>query len=187
MSSEQAVVNDNRIDDQLLAAMASGQSHALAELYDRYNQRLFAIAMAILRNRQDAEDLLHDVFLACWQKSQQFDNRRGTVSQWLISSTRNRAFDRLRALTRIRNSVEAIPAIPQHKDIASLISDNRYAEKMLTSLSDKQRRVVELCYLQGMSLSEIAQSCEIPIGTVKSRLAAALVKLRQQADTQGRA
>ena len=172
----------DRSDEQLLQAMQEGDQSALACLYDRHHEQLFSIALAILRNRQDAEDLLHDVFLACWHKAQQFDAQRGSAMAWLVTCMRNRALDRLRVLARIRTSAALLPEAAQHCDIAALSDDEERAQLAMKVLTEKQRKMIEMSYFAGMTHKEIAASCDIALGTVKSRIAAALVKLRRQLD-----
>ncbi len=171
---------DKLTDKLLLAAIADGDEKALEQLYERYSSKLLGVAIVILHNRQDAEDLIHDVFLNCWHKATHFKPERGSVYGWLLISTRNRALDRLRALARIRASTDKVSGIENQPDIAALIFDAEKACDAMRKLSDKQRTVIELCYFQGMTHSEIAVSCGIALGTVKSRMAAAIIKLRQQ-------
>lgn len=174
----------NSSDEQLLVAVAQGQSAALGELYDRYAERLMPIALGILRNRRDAEDLVHDVFLEAWRKASSFDARRGTVRGWLSLRIRSRAIDRLRALSLKRSHAQGIRADAEAEgrlsDEAATDADCAFARAALQALSVPQREVIELGYFQGLSCSEIASRCGIPLGTVKSRLGGALNKLRQQ-------
>ncbi|MEL7450860.1 MAG: sigma-70 family RNA polymerase sigma factor [Pseudomonadota bacterium] len=174
-------------DEHLLQAMARGQSEALGELYDRYAERLMPVAVAILRNSRDAEDLIHDVFLEAWQKAASFDAARGSVRSWLSLRVRSRAIDRLRALNMKRNHAQGLRAEAEAtnsgKDDAAVETDCALAQEALGALSDAQREVIELGYFRGLSCSEIASHCGIPLGTVKSRLGAALNKLRQHLKT----
>lgn len=169
-------------DQQLLAKVCAGDQPALAALYDRHAGQLLAVALRILKSRADAEDLIHDVFLEVWQKANQYDSARGTVRTWLLIRLRSRAIDRLRVLTlaRERNNMAAAEtelaiATPD----PSISPDCARARQALATLSAEQRTVVELGYFRGFSHQEIATRCQIPVGTVKSRLSAALAKLRQ--------
>lgn len=174
-------------DERLLRAMADGHSEALGVLYDRYAGRLMPVAVSILRNPRDAEDLIHDVFLEAWKKARSFDASRGSVRSWLSLRVRSRAIDRLRALTLKRNhaqSYRAEAAASQGSgEDAAVDTDCALAQAALGALTATQREVIELGYFRGLSCSEIASHCGIPLGTVKSRLAAALNKLRQHLKT----
>lgn len=169
-------------DRKLLAAITHDDRSALAELYDRHSATLMGVAYRILQNRRDAEDLLHDVFLEAWHKAASYDSSRGTVRNWLIMRVRSRAIDRLRSLTSARKKA-ILQANNESAQIESVENtyhspDHERARRALAHLSDAQRMVIELLYFEGLSCQEIALRCEIPIGTVKSRLSAALNLLR---------
>ena len=164
-----------RADDaQLVTAMAGGSRDALAELYDRYASQLLATARRMLGDRSEAEDLLHDVFLEAWRQAGGYDPARGTVRAWLLIRLRARTLDRirlrnLRATTRVDVPPVTTPAVEPH--------DGSVA-RALAGLPADQRRAVELAYWQGLSASEIAALDRTPLGTVKSRITAAMAKLR---------
>ena len=172
-------------DESLMAAAAVGDESALGELYDRHAGAMLGVALRILRLRQDAEDLVHDVFVEAWQKAADFDAGRGSVRSWLLLRVRSRGVDRLRSLSSARRrglfgdgegATEAAEA-----PVAPVWDgpDRERARKALDRLPDAQRTLVELAYFEGMTCSEMAAHCAIPIGTVKSRLSAALGKLRE--------
>jgi RNA polymerase sigma-70 factor (ECF subfamily) len=168
-----------------MAAAAVGDESALGELYDRHAGAMLGVALRILKLRQDAEDLVHDVFVEAWQKAADFDASRGSVRSWLLVRVRSRGVDRLRSLTsaRRRGLFGDGEAAPEAAD-ASLPAawdapDRERARKALDGLPEPQRTLVELAYFEGMTCSEMAAHCAIPLGTVKSRLSAALAKLRE--------
>lgn len=177
-------------DESLMAAAAVGDESALAELYDRHAGAMLGVALRILKLRQDAEDLVHDVFVEAWQKAADFDGTRGSVRSWLLVRVRSRGVDRLRSLSSARRrgllgdgepEVEGAPVAPIWDG-----PDRERARKALDGLPDAQRALVELAYFEGMTCSEMAAHCAIPIGTVKSRLAAAMGKLRGALAVNGR-
>jgi RNA polymerase sigma-70 factor (ECF subfamily) len=175
-----------------MAAAAVGDESALAELYDRHAGAMLGVALRILKLRQDAEDLVHDVFVEAWQKAADFDAARGSVRSWLLVRVRSRGVDRLRSLTAARRRgllgdgengpEEADPKVAPVWDGP----DRERARKALDGLPEPQRTLVELAYFEGMTCSEMAAHCAIPIGTVKSRLSAALGKLREALAVGGR-
>lgn len=171
-------------DKQAWELVCQGKQEGLAQLYDLYAPVMFRVAMRLLRNPRDAEDLLHDVFLEAWQKAGQYDAQRGSVRTWLLLRVRSRAIDRIRAATVARKyAVTMTPAIENLLVIDDgnvARTDGSTARRALAALSDKQRTVVELGYFQGLTCREIAEQCQIPIGTVKSRLAAGVAALRRQ-------
>lgn len=174
--------NEAEHDRKLIASIRHNDNAALAELYDRHAATLMGIAYRILQNRRDAEDLLHDVFLEAWHKATSYDSTRGTVRNWLIMRVRSRAIDRLRSLVSARKKaiLQTNSEFAQIESVenVSRSPDHDRARRALAHLSDAQRTVIELLYFEGLSCQEIASRCEIPIGTVKSRLSAALNLLR---------
>ncbi|MGZ3417255.1 MAG: sigma-70 family RNA polymerase sigma factor [Polyangiales bacterium] len=169
-------------DGRLVAAMANGDRTALASLYDRYAALLLAVAARILGDRREAEDLLHDVFLEVWRQAEAYEASRGTVRAWLLVRLRSRAIDRKKSAGATRVVAVDPERLLEERDPASddpAFGPDRAALRVaLASLPEDQRTVLELGYFEGLSSSEIAARIDAPIGTVKSRVAAALSKLR---------
>jgi RNA polymerase sigma-70 factor (ECF subfamily) len=171
---------DDDDDVVLVRAVAAGDRAALARLYDRYASILLALALRIIRDRREAEDLLHDVFLEVWRSAKDYDGARGRVRTWLIIRMRSRALDVTKSarVSRRSGDPEVIERMVAEGDISGS-PDRARVRAALAELTADQRRVLELAYFDGQSCSEIAERIGIPIGTVKSRLAAGLGKLRQ--------
>ncbi len=169
---------DDADDAALVQAMAAGDRDALATLYERHCQVLLGLALRIVRERREAEDLLHDVFLEAWRCAKDFDPKRGRVRTWLAIRMRSRALDLQKSARVSRNAGDAgLEQMIDDRERAN--PDHTRVRDALASLGDDQRRVLELAYFDGLSCSEIAERIAIPIGTVKSRLAAAMLKLRE--------
>ena len=175
-------------DPILVQRMARGDRSALAELYARHAPRLLALAVGILRDRVEAEDLLHDVFLEAWKSAATYEEARGTVGAWLSLRARSRAIDRRRSPARARSvSLEASgqsagvdPGLEPGR-----MSDHERLARALSALSPEEQEVILLGYFEGLSSSEIAVRTRKPIGTVKSRTRSALGKLRGVLDGGG--
>ncbi|HTR49679.1 MAG TPA: sigma-70 family RNA polymerase sigma factor [Kofleriaceae bacterium] len=168
---------DDADDAALVQAMAAGDRDALARLYERHSPILLGLAMRIVRERREAEDLLHDVFLEAWRAAKDFDPNRGRVRTWLAIRMRSRALDHQKSARVARNAGDAaLEAVVD--DRVQTTPDHARVRAALDTLGADQRRVLELAYFDGLSCSEIAARIAIPVGTVKSRLAAALTKLR---------
>lgn len=168
---------DDAEDAALVAAMAKGDQSALAAIYERHSGVLLAIALKIVRERREAEDLLHDVLLEAWRAAKDFDPKRGRVRTWLAIRMRSRALDLQKSARVSRNAGDAgLEVVVDNSERAS--PDHARVRTAVDGLSADQKRVVELAYFEGLSCSEIAERIAIPIGTVKSRLAAGLQKLR---------
>lgn len=166
-------------DIALMAAMANGDRAALAALYDRHAPTLLALGLRIVKHRGEAEDLLHDVFLEAWRNAKSYDLNRGRVRTWLVIRMRSRALDVLKsARVSRRTDDERVAERVVGDDDPSASPDQRRVRAALAEVPADQRAILELAYFEGLSCSDIATRLTIPIGTVKSRLAAALTKLR---------
>jgi RNA polymerase sigma-70 factor (ECF subfamily) len=178
-------------DADLVARVSAGSPEALGALYDRHAPHMLGLALQVLGNRRDAEDLLHDVFLEVWRKSAMFDPERATARTWLLVMVRSRAIDRLRAFAVARRSgVCDQPELREAPDPdAELVVlrqlDRQRVLDALASLPPVHREIVSLLYLEGCTCREIAGRCGVPVGTVKSRLARALVLLRDRVAESG--
>ena len=169
--------SDDADDEALVAAMAAGDRGALATLYERHSSLLLGLALRIVREKREAEDLLHDVFLEAWRGAKEFDPKRGRVRTWLAIRMRSRALDLQKSARVSRNSGDGgLELVVDDTEGAS--PDHRRVRSALAELGQEQRRVLELAYFEGLSCSEIAERIAIPIGTVKSRIAAGLDRLR---------
>jgi RNA polymerase sigma-70 factor, ECF subfamily len=176
-AAEEAVETAAR-DRELMNAILGGSRDAVATLYDRHAPRMLGLAARILRDRVDAEDLVHDVFLEAWTRASAYDPGRASVQSWLLMRTRCRALDRARALAVARRHALRMRA-PEH-NLAGTNVEHLCPKGALEALSVEQRQMVQLAYYSGLSCREIADQCGIPVGTVKSRLFAAMLKLRER-------
>lgn len=178
--------SEQDIDQQIVSAVQSGDREAFARLYDRHSAWLLAVAYRIIQNRRDAEDLLHDVFIEVWNKAASYSAERGSVRSWLAIRVRSRAVDRIRALHIARknqtNETDTDTMILESSNKSERGIDHQKARRAVEQLSPKQRTVIQLSYFHGLTCQEISNRCDIPLGTVKSRLASALVSLRQHFD-----
>jgi len=177
-------------DVALLDRIASADRRALAEIYETYSRSLYAVALRILRDAAEAEDIVHDVFVTLWTKARDFDANRGAPSTWLYALTRNRAIDRLRLRTRhadVLNQSFSSDIAPTGPSPAESVNDPLWLrEKAATvrsavaSLDADQRHALELAFFSGMTQQEIAAKLGAPLGTVKARIRRGLLRLREK-------
>lgn len=165
-------------DADLIERMRRGDRGALAELYGRHAQTLLAVAHGFLRDRQESEDLVHDVFLEAWRACADYCAARGSVRSWLLLRTRSRALDRLRSRARRRTFAAVSSTCTDDSSTHDLDQDKHRLPAALAQMSEPQQGVIRLAYFEGLSTSEIASRLGIPAGTVKSRTHAALKTLR---------
>ena len=173
----------------MLRDVARGDESALATVYQRYGAILFGLLVRILNDRAEAEDVLQEVFVQVWQRAANFDESRGRAFTWLVTLARSRAIDRLRALNSrgrtaeqaARQTEELVSDAEQDAILAERASIVREA---LRELPAEQREVLLLAYFNGFSQSEIAEHLNSPLGTVKTRMRTALIRLREKLGQQ---
>lgn len=171
-------------DRQLLDSLAADPS-ALGSLYDRYAPLVYGIAMAALRNADDAQDLAQEIFLWLYRHPHKYDPARGALGAFLATMTRTRAIDRLRARGRkvrlLHDYEHASPSVSPASTPLERYSLEQRTERVLAALAqlpENQRRVLELAYYRGLSQSEIAVDLSASLGTVKSWARRGLLALR---------
>jgi RNA polymerase sigma-70 factor (ECF subfamily) len=166
--------------------MARGDSSALADLYDRHARAIYSLAIRILADAAEAEDVVQDVFAQAWRQATRYDPMRAPVVAWLMIITRARALDRLRRRRSRIVAVELDPAMPHPRDpevnqeMQAITAEQ--AERVrgaLGELPDSQRMAIELAYYEGLSQSDIAERLQQPLGTIKTRIRSGLLKLRE--------
>jgi len=177
-------------DVELLKAIVARDELALAQLYDRYRVILFGLLMRILNNREEAEDVLQEVFLQVWRKAEDFDEDRGRPFTWLVTLARSRGIDRLRTLgARERVAEASAREVPE--EVSDAATDAFKSEQRgivsdaLAKLPDDQKRPLMLAYFDGLTQSEIATHLGAPLGTVKTRMRTGLIRLRELLAGQG--
>jgi len=169
-----------------LAAVARGDRLALGRVYDRHAPWLLALGVRMLVERREAEDILHDVFVEVWKHAGDYDPERATVKTWLILRMRSRCLDRLRSASHARREsmTDREEQVLRRASLESVAQDRTDAldahrlHGVLAALPEEQRAVIVLGFYDGLSSSEIAAELGIPIGTVKSRVRSAMIKLR---------
>lgn len=175
-------------DGELMARLAGGNSEALRELYDRHASLLLALALRILHNRDDAEEVVQEAFLYAWRKACSYDPARSSVSSWLVVIVRSRSLDRLRSFQRLesmRLELERCGAEHRHlfsEGFGQVLDDERAARvrRALAHLPPSQRQVLEFSYYDGRTQKEVAEMTGVPLGTVKTRTFLAIRKLRRE-------
>jgi len=174
----------NLTDNDLVGQVALGDERAFLALYDRHVSHVYALALRILRDPMLAEEATQDTFLKLWGRARQFLAERGTLVTWLLTIARRTALDRVRLEGRRPVLSDATDPDLAWNDIpepGTFSDENRWRSMhfAVQALPEEQRQVLELAYYQGLSQSEIAETLGWPLGTVKTRLRAAMEHLRQ--------
>lgn len=169
----------------MLERIAAQDRAALADFYDLHAGLLFSIAMRILEDAGEAEEVIQDAFLQIWQKAATFDTALGSAVSWAVSIARNRAIDRLRSRQRRFRLTETLQeeasrATPHEMtNWYGLDNDSAsFVRKAVNSLPLEQRQAIEMAFFGGLTHQEIAESLREPLGTVKARIRRGMMKLR---------
>lgn len=168
-------------DLTLLSEIRSGRQDAMTALFDRYSRLVYSVAMRVLNDSGEAEDVMQEAFLQVWQKPGSFVSGRGSLGGWLVVVARNRAIDKLRR-RKPSDPVElfALPSsinLERESEREFLIEKTR---KAMASLPEEQRRAMELAFFEGLCHTEIAEKTGAPLGTVKTRIRLGLIALRKE-------
>src|SRR5262245_24159762 len=172
----------------MLGRAAAGDQAAMTELYDSTSAMVFGLALRILGNRDAAEDAVVEVYAQAWRHARVYDARRGTAAAWLLTLTRSRAIDMLRARHRegVPHPLEAAGEIrssdPDPEEASTDAERQRFVRGALNQLSSEHREAIELAYFSGLSHNEIALKLGQPLGTVKTRIRLGMMHLRELLD-----
>lgn len=173
-------------DEDLLTLVERGDAEAFEVVYDRHSRVAYSLAFRLLGDRQAAEDLVQDAFLAVWRGAGGYSVARGSVRNWMLSILHNRGVDRLRTLGAMSRRQEALQQVelrrPDAPDAAALGIERAMAGSVreeLGALPAEQHQVLDLAYFGGFTQHEISEMLDVPLGTVKSRMRLGLERLRR--------
>jgi len=179
-----------RADDDraiLVAALkraATGDKNAFEDVYRRTSAKLFGVCLRIFPERQDAEEALQDAYLTIWSKAATFDSSRASPITWLVTLTRNRAIDRLRAirnrgLASLDEAVDVADPAPLADSVMLADEADSRLNYCINTLDERDAECVRTAFLKGATYAELATRDGVPLGTIKSRVRRALLKLRE--------
>lgn len=185
------LTQDNSGDKELLKRIVKKDPVALSLLYDQYHRLLFGLLISILKKKTEAEDILQEVFTTIWEKADQFDYEKGSAYTWIVSLTRNKGIDRLRSKVYKEQKKQSTSLddddvfhplySKEHDPLENTILADR-AETLrvaLQQITEKQREIIKISYFDGLSQTEISETYNIPLGTVKTRMRDGMIKLRE--------
>jgi RNA polymerase sigma-70 factor (ECF subfamily) len=181
---------DSMLDELTLLVddMRRGNERALESLYDATVGKLYALACAILRQEEDAEEVVCATYAQAWEGAANFDGQRGNVLGWLLMMCRSRALDllrkrRARLETPDSTAIDRVAHTVQPEDLLSLMQQSSRVHAALSILPVERRQLVSLAFLRDLSHHEIATHTGLPLGTVKSHLRRALLQLREHLES----
>jgi len=173
-------------DKELMLKIAQGDRAAFGILYDRFATPLYSLALRMLADEAEAQDMLQEIFLSIWNNAPSFRPERGMAFPWVVSQLRNRIIDRLRSKRRrgeltenyaadLEPSGSAAPSSAENVETGERAQKVRSA---LNQLDEGQREVLHLAFFEGLTQSEIAEKLEEPLGTIKARATRGMARLR---------
>jgi RNA polymerase sigma-70 factor, ECF subfamily len=167
-------------DEPLLTRVKGNDQKAMTELFDRYGGMVYSVALRVLGDPGQAEDVMQEIFFQVWRNPHSFKEGRGSLGAWLAVMARNRAIDALRR-RKPSDPVDDV-VLSSRENLASDVERTALmnkVRKVLKGLPAEQQKSVELAFFEGMSHSEIAEKTGEPLGTVKTRIRSALLSLRK--------
>jgi RNA polymerase sigma-70 factor, ECF subfamily len=168
--------------ESLMARMAHGDERALEAFYDAFHARVYAFALKMVRDRNDAADVLNEVMLEVWRRAAQFEGRSRALT-WVLGIAHHKAIDRLRRRGQAHDSDDALRDVaddaPAAIDVLQQLEDRQRVQDCLEHLSAPHRMVLHLAFFDDLPYPEIAQIVECPLGTVKTRVFHAKQLLKQ--------
>ncbi|MFL6417017.1 MAG: sigma-70 family RNA polymerase sigma factor [Bryobacteraceae bacterium] len=183
-------VGRNRTADEswreYIGEIQKGSAEALGNLYDATSSLLYSLALRILGDKADAEEVLLEVYEQVWRSANSFNPARGGVWTWLVLLTRSRALDRLRNLASKRQheiaplpeQFSAASSAPLPEQASMLAEQQSKVRQAVRTLPPEQRQALELAYFAGLTHGEISTRLDVPLGTIKTRIRSAMDKLR---------
>jgi RNA polymerase sigma-70 factor, ECF subfamily len=171
-------------DSELLQLVQLGSSVGMIALYDRYAGLVYAVALRVLKNPASAEDVSQELFLRLWEHPQQIQSTSPTLHGWMAVASRNRSLDLLRK--RASEQLEAL-SLPLPSRLSDKTEQRLVCGKLLNFLSEGERILLEMAFLERMTHAEIALATGLPLGTIKTNIRRALSTLRKSysAEAQG--
>lgn len=177
----------------LVMQIAVGDSGALSDFYDEANRYVHSIAMRILRDPDEAEEITLDVFQQVWRLAGSYNPDRCAVTSWLGMMTRSRALDRWRSLQVRRRLIapeqpEGVDHVSPEAGPESAVAASQQQQRILTALQrlpEEQREMIALAFWDGLSHSEVAARTGVPLGTVKTRIRLGMLKLKEELERAG--
>ena len=173
-------------DDALLASMAAGDSDAAVAFVRRFQRRVFGLALAVTNDATLADDVSQEAFVRAWKAAAVFDARRASVSTWLLTITRNAAIDAVRMRRATPSDPDVLASILPASSIGLVdvptidASDTAAVRAAVAALPEPQRRAILLAVVGGRTAAEVAEAESIPLGTAKTRIRQAMIRLRDQ-------
>ncbi len=175
------VSSDSAFDVSLMIQIASGDARAFGKLFDRYGGLAYSLVMRILKDGEEAEELVQELFLRTWREAGKFDPSRGEVKTWLLQMARSMAIDRLRAQTsRAKREESYATETGKTNPTPDETEQERLVRQALSELPEDEKKILIAAYFEGYTQRELAGRFGLPLGTVKSKVRQGMQKMRKR-------
>ncbi|MDQ2720881.1 MAG: sigma-70 family RNA polymerase sigma factor [Bacteroidota bacterium] len=170
-------------EEQLIGLLKNSDPSAFAYLYDNYSGALYNIIYKMLENHELSEDVLQEAFVKIWNNFSNYDSAKGRLFTWMLNITRNLTIDTIRSKSyrkqsKIQNAENSVDNVSNNTNVAASF-DSLGIRNHLTQLKNDQKEIIDLAYFEGFTQDEISKKLTIPLGTVKTRMRAAIMELRK--------
>lgn len=174
---------DKNTEQTIIHLLSKKDKSAIALAYKNYGANLYGVIINILRNEEDAQEVLQDTFLKIWKKADSYNPEKGKLYTWMINIARRTAIDKTRtAAFKARKKTSTLGVLENRstppKELQEAVKNNNL-QLMIDSIDEKYRVIINLIYFQGYTMDEVHQKLDIPLGTVKSRVRLALIQFRK--------
>ena len=179
---------DEQIEKTIIKLLAQADRKAVSLAYQHYGDAVYGMILRVIPEKEQAQEILQDVFIKVWQNAQKYDRSKGRLFTWLANIARNTAIDRTRSARFKREgktgSFENL--VSKHEELGEEMNiQDSGLKKVIDGLDEKYRILIDLAYFQGYSQRELEKKLDIPLGTIKSRLRQAIIQLRELLGHEG--
>lgn len=179
MSKRKTIIDEG----DLVLMLQSKDERGFSILYDNYSSALYGVILKIVRTEEIAADVLQDAFVKIWKNIEGYNRTKGTLFTWMLNVARNTAIDKIRSQdfqnSQRNQDLDSTVEIIDNQASSQFDIDAIGLKKVVENLRPEHRQMIDLLYFQGYTQAEVAEEFNIPLGTVKTRVKAAIVQLRQ--------
>lgn len=176
-------IDKNILENRIAAYLKEGREEAISLIYDNYADTLYGLILKIIPSKEIAQDVLQETFVKIWKNADKYDVSKGRLFTWFANIARNTAIDKIRSAQFQKNKKTTSIETLVHSDAVGsqqAVTSDSGLHKIIDSLDEKHKTLIELVYFKGYTQSEIQKELNIPLGTVKTRIRSAMNELRSK-------
>ena len=177
------IKNKDQLESQIVSLLQNGKQEAISVIYKHYANTLYGFILKIIPSEEIAQDVLQDTFVKIWKNASKYDPSKARLFTWFVNIARNTALDKIRSAQFKNNKkTDSIENFVYGNEVGydELVTNDSGLQKVINSLDEKHRVLIELAYFKGYTQKEIEKELEIPLGTIKTRIRTAISELREK-------